>query len=380
MRLAYVVNNAAFFVSHRLPIAKAMLERGCIVALFVGRAGSDELESQAIEELGGSDVSFHRASFKGSRINPVAELVGVVDLLLAIRRFKPDIMHCVSPKGVLYGALVARILNVRGVVLAVSGMGHLFTVKKKKLDIINLLYRSLYRHIFSYLLNNSSVRVIVQNQDDREFIRKLGCPNERIKLIAGSGVNMELYENAGLSRKENIVLFPARLLADKGIFEYVTAARNLKKKFPNWRFLIAGAADYDNPSALTGDEITAICSDGDLEWLGHVRDMASLYMRTDIVCLPSYREGMPKALLEAAAAYCAVVTTDVTGCREAIINGVTGDFVPVRNATKLEMFLEKLIKDESRRERYGRNARAHAERCFSINIVIKETIETYEKF
>ena len=379
MRLAYVVNNAAFFVSHRLPIAEEMLERGHSVALFVGRAGSDELESQATEKLSGSNIAFHRASFQGSGLNPFAELVGFVNMLLAIRRFNPDIMHCVSPKGVLYGALAAKLLKVPGVVLAISGMGHLFTSKLKS-NVINSSFRIMYKHMLSYFIRSSSVRVIVQNHDDQDFIHKLGCSNERINLIPGSGVNLDLYENADLCGKENAVLFPARLLADKGIFEYITAASNLKKKFPNWRFLIAGAADYDNPSAVTRDEIRLICDDSDLEWLGHVSDMPSLYMRANIVCLPSYREGMPKALLEAAAAYCAVVTTNVTGCREAVIDKITGDLVSVKNAIELEICLENLIKDESRREQYGRNARLEAEKRFSIDSVVDKTIGIYDAF
>lgn len=379
MRVAYVVNNAAFFVSHRLPIAKEMLEHGHHIYLFIGRAGSDELEDQAIEILNDSNISFHRAGFKGSGTNPFSESIGFMNMTLAIRKFKPDIMHCVSPKGVLYGALAAKLLKVPGVVLAISGMGHLFTFKSKS-NVIDSYFRLMYRYMLSYFIKNSSVRVIVQNRDDQDFIHKLGCSKQRINLIPGSGVNLDLYENADLCGKENIVLFPARLLADKGIFEYITAASSLKKKFPKWRFLIAGAADYDNPSAVTREEIRLICDDTDLEWLGHVSDMPSLYMRANIVCLPSYREGMPKALLEAAAAYCAVVTTNVTGCREAIIDKITGDLVSVKNAIELEICLENLIKDVSRREQYGRNARLEAEKRFSIESVVDETIGIYGAF
>ena len=379
MRVAYVVNNAAFFVSHRLPIAIEMVGRGHSVGLFVGKAGSEELELEALKSLQRAEVKVHRAPFKGSGLNPVAELFGFVKMLLAIRRFKPDIMHCVSPKGVLYGALIAKILNVSGVILAISGMGHLFTSTLKS-SVIKAFFGLGYRWTLSYLLKDNSVRVIVQNRDDQDLILKLGCSKERIELIVGSGVNLRLYANADLCGKENVVLFPARLLAEKGIFEYITAASNLKKKFPSWRFLIAGAADYDNPSAVTRDEIRSICDETDLEWLGHVSDMPSLYMRANIVCLPSYREGMPKALLEAASARCAVVTTNVTGCREAVIDGVTGDLVPVKDAIKLEICLENLIKDESRCEEYGRNARLEAEKRFSIDSVVDKTIGIYDAF
>ena len=378
MRLAYVVNNAAFFVSHRLPIAIEMIRRGHSVALFVGRAGSEQLEMEAMKILQRADISVHRATFKGSGLNPISELFGFMRMLVAIRKFKPDIMHCASPKGVLYGAFAAKVLKVRVVVLAISGMGHLFTPHKKwRLTAASL--RLVYKTVLSHFLKSRFVRVIVQNHDDLNLVLQLGGSKGKIILIKGSGVDLDLYKHAHPRLKAKIVLFPARLLAEKGIFEFLAAARSLKQKYPNWRFLVAGAAGYDNPSALTRNQIESICDEGDIEWLGHRDDMPSLFMEADIVCLPSYREGMPKALLEAAAAHCAVITTDVPGCREAIVENITGELVPAKDSIKLELCIETLIQNEAKCENYGRNGRNLALKEFSIDAVIAETIKLYER-
>ena len=175
-----------------------------------------------------------------------------------------------------------------------------------------------------------------------------------------------------------MVLLPARMLKDKGVEEFVEAARRIKAEAPDWRFVLAGAAGYDNPSAIGDAQLQSWQEEGCVEWLGHVNDMVPLFRDSAIVCLPSYREGMPKALLEAAAAGCAVVTSDVTGCREAVDAGVTGELVPVRNVDALADTLLSLIKSESRRHAYGVNGQARAKALFSVDSVVNQTMEIYK--
>jgi glycosyltransferase involved in cell wall biosynthesis len=168
------------------------------------------------------------------------------------------------------------------------------------------------------------------------------------------------------------------MLLDKGVLEFVEAARVLKASAPEWKFVLAGTADYYNPSSIASTQIQAWQSEGIVEWLGHVDDITPLFHQASIVCLPSYREGMPKALLEAAAAGCAVVTTDTTGCREAIIPGVTGNLVPVRDSVALATSLLTLMRDRAQRERYGYAGRKLAIERYGIEAVVEKTLEIYQ--
>ncbi len=377
-RIAYVVNHAAFFVSHRLPVAVGAREAGFDVSLLTGRAGSKLMEQTAVMRLREKSVLHRRASFSSSGMNPLIELIGVLQLVWFVFRFKPDILHCASPKGVLYGGLAARICRVHGLVLAISGMGYAYTGGNDQRG-VRAFVRGVYEVLAGFAFRHPNVRIIVQNLDDYQAVINKGMTQRStVSLIQGSGVDLSLFEGSTSSDKSRIVLLPARMLRDKGIEEFVRAAKKIKHAAPDWRFVLAGTAGYDNPSSIDVAQLQAWQAEGFVEWLGHVYDIAPLFRESAIVCLPSYREGMPKALLEAAAAGCAVVTTDVTGCREAVEPGVTGDLVPVSNSDALAEVILSLIKDEPRRRAYGANAQVRARARFSLDSVISQTIKIYE--
>jgi glycosyltransferase involved in cell wall biosynthesis len=378
-RIAYVVNHAAFFVSHRLPLADGARREGFDIRLLTGQAGSKEMEQSAIMQLRATGLVHWRAAFKSSGMNPLIELLGLLQLACFILWFRPVIVHCASPKGVLYGGLVARICRVRGLVLAISGMGYAYTTVTER-SVMRSLVRRVYDALAGLAFHHPNVRVIVQNQDDRQAVIDKGLVRaSSVFLIPGSGVDLSLFEGCTAFNKSNIVLLPARMLKDKGIEDFVKAARRIKAAAPDWRFVLAGAAGYDNPSSIGEAQLQTWQAEGCVEWLGHVNDMTSLFRESAIVCLPSYREGMPKALLEAAAAGCAVVTTDVTGCREAVEPGVTGDLVPVRDCNALADVILSLINDESRRRFYGAKGQERARAMFSVDSVVCQTMKIYEE-
>lgn len=378
-RIAYVVNHAAFFVSHRLPLAHGARQEGFDICLLTGQAGSKEMEQSAVMQLRAAGVVHRRAAFRSSGMNPLIELLGVLQLACFILWFRPDIVHCASPKGILYGGLVARICRVRGLVLAISGMGYAYTTGTERSGVRSLV-RRVYDALAGLAFHHPNVRVIVQNQDDRQAVINKGLTHaSSLSLIPGSGVDLSLFEGCTAYNKSSIVLLPARMLKDKGIEEFVEAARRIKAVAPDWRFVLAGAAGYDNPSSIGEIQLQSWQAEGCVEWLGHVNDMNSLFRESAIVCLPSYREGMPKALLEAAAAGCAVVTTDVTGCREAVEPGVTGDLVPVRDSNALADVILSLIKDESRRRAYGIKGQERARAMFSVDSVVSQTMKIYKE-
>jgi glycosyltransferase involved in cell wall biosynthesis len=376
-RLCFVVNHGAFFTSHRLPIAEAAMKAGWQVTLVTGQAGSVQMEKQAVERIAGAGIAHTRTCFRSDGVNPIRELFGLLQLTFYLIRTRPDVVHCVSPKGVLYGGIASRLAGIRGVVLAVSGMGYAFTEDKTKSFtryVIAFVYRALARFAFGH----ENRRVIVQNIDDREALLRAGFVKaHQLILIPGSGVDLSSFQGIRIEEKSRLVIFPARMLRDKGVYEYVEAVRHIKSRVPDWRFVLAGAADYHNPTSVSQAQIEQWQQEGLIEWLGHVENMVSYFADASIVCLPSYREGMPKALLEAAAAGCAVITTDSVGCKEAIIPGSTGDLVPVRDVDKLTTALYELISDRDRREAYGKAGMQLANSRFGIDLVICRTLNIY---
>ena len=378
-QLTFVVNHAAFFVSHRLPIAQAAQRCGYKVDLLTGQAGSMSMELAAEHALMSSGITHCRVAFKSAGINPVIELWGLLQLVWRLRRQRPDLVHCASPKGLLYGGLAARLAGVRGVVLAVSGMGYAFTAAGHK-SVLRSFVGTVYRWLARLAYGHRNKRVIVQNMDDMRTVLEAGFAKpDEVRLIPGSGVDLRSLVDAVIENKLPIILFPARMLVDKGVLEFVEAARLLKGRVGAWRFVMAGTADYQNPSSVPRQQIEAWQAEGLVEWLGHVEDMAPLYAQASIVCLPSYREGMPKALLEAAAAGCAVITSDTIGCREAILPGDTGDLVPVRDSRALADALLSLIDCRERRERYGHTGRSLAISRYSVDVVVDRTLEIYKE-
>ncbi len=377
--IVFVVNHAAFFVSHRLPIAKALISQGVPVRLLTGQGASPSMEEAAVQELAAAGVPHTRVRFRSSSVNPLGELVGVLQLLYFLLRWRPVLVHCVSPKGILYGGLASRLARVPAVVLAISGMGYGFISEAPRSlcrSFVGIIYQTLAKSAFQHCCK----RVITQNNDDRAYVidHRLAVPDETA-VIQGSGVDLDALVGASLEVKQPIVLLPARMLKDKGVAEFVQAAAVLKHGYPTWRFVLAGAADYESPSSISASQLDQWKREGRVEWLGYVADMSTLYRQASIVCLPSYREGMPKALLEAAAAGCAVVTTNVVGCRDAVVVGHTGLLVPPRDAAALAEALKTLLEDRKLRESFGYHGRERAIKRFGVDAVVAATLELYRE-
>ena len=387
-RLVFVVNNAAFFESHRLPVAQRALAEGFSVGLCTGAEASATLARSAAPRLARSGVQHWRMAFRSAGINPLVEAWGLLQLVLRLRRERPTVVHCASPKGVLYGGIAARLAGVPSVVLAISGMGYAFTSncgdgpQPLWRRALRRLARGLARRVIggasAFAFGHQNKRVIVQNEDDRQAVCTQGLARaDEVRLICGSGVDLARFVHLPLAGRGPLVVLPARLLKDKGVLEFADAARLLRPLLPDWRFVLVGTADYDNPSAVPRQRIEQWRREGLLEWWGHVEDMPGVYRQASIVCLPSYREGMPRVLLEAAAAGCAVVTSDAIGCRDAISPGQTGDLVPVGDAAALAKVLLALMRDPERCRRYGAEGRARAIALYDLMAVVDAHMGIY---
>jgi glycosyltransferase involved in cell wall biosynthesis len=379
VKILYVVNHAAFFVSHRLPIALAARDKGYKVDLLTGQAGSASMEAIATERLKSVSLRHERVSFKSAGLNPITELIGFIGLIKRINKIQPTLIHCISPKGIIYGGLAARFCKTKNLVLAISGMGFAFTQGNSS-NLLRYFISKAYLLLFTFVLKHPNLCVIVQNKDDFCGVSKLSnLDPARIRLIPGSGVELEMFIDSKIEAKSPIILFPARILWDKGAGEFIEAATHLKELMPEWRFILAGAADYQNPTSVPVKLLEQLNAEQVIEWVGHVDDMTPFFCKASIVCLPSYREGMPKCLLEGAAAGCAIVTTDTIGCREAILPGQSGLLVPVRDSEALKNALYLLMCDRELCESFGRSGRELAINKFGLDAVIKSTLSIYRE-
>jgi len=309
--------------------------------------------------------------------NPFEELRAMYSIWRLYRSLRPDLVHLVTIKPYLYGGWVARLAEVPGVVSAVAGLGSGFI----RADWRSRLLRALLYPIYRLALGHPNQRVIVQNQDDASVLVDWGVLNsQKIRLLRGSGVDISAFTQLKEQDGVPTVCFAARLLRDKGVYDFVDAARLLHERGVQARFWLAGDADPKNPTGLTESELQALRDERTVKVLGFQKDIPALYAQSHIVCLPSfYGEGIPKALLEAAAASRVVVTTDHTGCREAIIAQVSGLLVPVKSPEKLADALQWLIEHPIERAAMGKAGRLLAEREFAIEKIVQGHLDIYRE-
>ena len=370
IKLVILINDLSFFCSHRLPIAEAAMDKSINVVIGYGELGG--ADPQLLEQKG-LKVSF--VPMKRGSINVFKDLQSLFYIWRFFKKEKPDIAHLVTIKPYLYGGLIARLTGIPALVSAISGLGVLFIHKDLKSKILKFLLYPLYRLAF----NHSNQVVIAQNQEDVKVLEGWGVlSSHKVQLLKGSGVQLEEFINLEDAPGIPVVCFASRLLLDKGVYDFVSAARLLKKRKIQARFFLAGDLDTQNPKGINMKDLKKIKEEGFVEILGYQKDIPSLYSRSHIICLPSYREGLPKALLEAAAASRAVVTTDVPGCRDAIIPNITGLLVPVRDSEALANAIQDLIKNPEKRKIMGKAGRELAKKEFAIENIVDAHLKIYK--
>lgn len=367
--LLIVVNDPGFFVSHRLPIAIEAKQQGFEV-------GAATPEGDAVATIESAGITHYPIRMTRSGVNPFDELRSVLSIAQVIRRTRPDIVHLVTIKPVLYGGIVARMLRVPALVSAVSGLGTAFTDGGGP---VAFLRKWLALTLYRLALKHGNQRVIVQNQSDRAVLTEYaGLVPEKTLLLRGSGVDLEKFAFRPEPRGPVVALFAARLLASKGIREFVDAARRLGERGSTIEFCIAGLPDPGNPSSVTQEEFESWDDAENIRTLGHRTDMENVLAEASIVALPSYYgEGLPKVLIEAAACGRAVITTDFPGCRDAIEPGRSGLLVAPRSSDELADAIESLAGDPETRRAMGRAGRALAEKEYDIRHIVERHIDAY---
>jgi glycosyltransferase involved in cell wall biosynthesis len=365
-RILFVATEAAFFVTHRLTIALRAREEGydVHVATPVGRLQ---------EVILANGLQWHRIRVS-RRTRLVQEALAVVSLTRLYRRVRPDLVHHIAIKAVLYGTIAARIARVPAVVNAIAGLGYAFDPQRGR----SLLGRAV-RFAMGVALRHPNMTVIFQNvEDQRRFVDQGWIQASQARLIRGSGVDPSVFRPAGghVEPERLLVVFASRLLRSKGVEDFVEAARRLAGN--QARFAVVGDLDPDNPDSISEEDLEGWRSEGAVEVWGRRTDMPEVLRQTSIFVLPTYYlEGVPRALIEAASSAVPVVTTNTPGCRDIVQHGENGLLVPPRDVDALVTALRILLSDPRRREEMGRLGRIRVLEHFTLDGVVDQTTEIY---
>lgn len=364
-KLLFFVTEDWYFVSHRLSLALAAKHAGYEVSVVTRVRQHGEV----IRAAGLKLIPFENS--RGS-VNPFSELSTLLRLIILFRRERPDIVHNVAMKPVLYGSIAGFIAQVPHIINALAGMGWIFASGSG----FARWLKPVARRSLGLLLRSGIT--LVQNPDDARLLVQIGIPELNIRRIAGAGVDLQYFLPKPEPAGTPVIVLPARLLWDKGLGEFISAARLLKQQGIKARFVLAGEPDPANPSSVSQDQIARWVAEGIVEYFGWVKDMPALLAESHVVCLPSYYgEGIPKSLIEAAAAGRPIVTTDMPGCREIVHHDDNGLLVPPQNPELLAGALLQLIRDPALRRQMGARGRIRAEQEFGLETVIKQTLAIY---
>lgn len=369
-KILFLITEDWYFWSHRLPLARAARDSGFEV-LIATRVHDHK---KCIEQEGFRliPISLERKSRRLFK-----ELQGFIEIVKIYKREKPDIVHHVAIKPVLYGSWAAKISKVPFIVNAIAGLGFIFVAQGKKSSMIRRLAQLAYKTAF---LPKNTIGIF-QNPDDLNlFINSKILKKKRTVIIRGSGVDTSVYKNTPEKNGAPCIVLASRMLWDKGIGEYIDAARQLREQGMQYRFLLIGDPDPENPMSIPKKVLERWSQDGIVEWKNHSDEIPEIFANANIVVLPSYREGLPKVLLEAASCGRAIVATDVPGCREIVRNNENGFLIPPYDSKALAEAIKHLAIHKEKRMSMGQRNREIVVNEFAEEIVVKKTMKIYNHF
>jgi len=374
-KILFNITEDWFFLSHFLSRALSAKKNGFEIYVCCNETS----KKQIIEDYG---INFISLPYKRPNINPIYEIYILIRLILIVSNVKPDIIHNIALKPIIQGSIASRLLNLKAVVNAPVGMGFVFTSMSFKARILKPILTFLLR-IFLNSPNGekNKKKVIFENSDDLNYFKKLKAINSNNALVI-SGAGVEIDQTFLKRRRQNKipkVVLIARMLKDKGIYEFFEAFQILKNKEIKCQFVLVGDVDPLNPTSLKRSTLEKWQDEKAIQWLGWIDDIQNILLETDILCLPSYREGLPKSLVEGAAAGLPLVATDTVGCREVVIEGHNGFLVPIKDSIKLASAIEKLILDSSLRKSMGRESYKMAISKFSSSKINTLTLKVYNE-
>ncbi len=395
-KLLYLVTEDWYFCSHRIAHARAAREAGfeVVVAAHVNDSPTDDGAVNGETAAAQISAAATQIRAEGFRLvplalhrrsrNPLRELASIAELVRLYARERPDLAQHVALKPALYGSIAARLTGVPAYVNSIAGLGYVFISR----DFLAYLLRPFIRFTLRLLLNHKRGHVIVQNPDDMEMLEIAGIARcGHISLIPGSGVDTDAFAPSPPATDKNLAadetspplaVLASRMLWDKGVGELVAAARILKREGTKLRVVLVGEPDPANPASIPLATLEEWQREGAVEWWGHREDMAEILKSAQMAVLPSYREGLPLSLLEAAACALPLIASNVPGCREIVRHGESGLLVPARDAEALATALARLAQDPHMREKMGGEARRMVEEHFAQPLITAQTVDLYK--
>jgi glycosyltransferase involved in cell wall biosynthesis len=369
IKLLFLVNNDHYFCSHRLPVALSAKLSGYEVIVVTRLRDHGSI----ITNNGFKAINLH---FSRAYKNVVKDFFVLLKLIRIYVTEKPNIVHHVGLKACLFGSIASIFVKETKSINAITGLGYLFISQ----TLLTRMIRNLIEPFLRVLLKREKSWVIFQNTEDMNLFIKnnIARPNKSV-LILGSGVDTSLYIPQEKTTQKKVVMLASRMLKHKGIIEFVNAAKRCHEINLGFRFVLVGPVDQDNPAAISEQQIKLWENDGIIEWWGERNNMHKILHEADIVCLPSYREGLPKILLEAAACGLPIITTDTPGCREVVKNNRNGFLVPVGDDIRLAEAIATLAKSQKQSSEMGKVGRGIVCQKFSIELVVEKTLGLYNK-
>ena len=371
-KLLFLVNDLDYFISHRLVIAKKALSEGYKVIVVYGSK-----KEKFYEELLDLNIKYVYLKIQRGGINPIQEIISIVKVYSLFCKERPDIVHLVTIKPYLYGGIAARFASIPNVVSAIAGLGSLFSSKYISFRV------SLYAliPIFKFAFNHPNQTIIVQNLNDKRVLEKKKIiTKNNVVLINGSGIKISKFNPNARKDINPTIVMASRLIKEKGIYEFVEAAQQIKIKFRNVKFLLAGEIDEGNPNSISIEKIKHWKKKKIIEVIGYEKNIPKLFSKSHIICFPSYyNEGLPKVLQEAAASGRPVITSINPGCIDAIINNKTGIAVPPKNINALVDAIEYLLDHPEIGEQMGIEGRKLAEKYFDESLIVDQHLKIYKK-
>lgn len=368
-KIFIVINEDLFFLTHRKNLGLYLINKGWTVFVLATRTNDkyvDEIQSYGFIFI---DIPFERSGY-----NIFREVKTIHFLIKTKRKNRPSIVMNVGLKAILWGGLMAKLCKLP-VISAVSGLGYLFINQQERFK------QRLLFLLFRCLLPSKRHHIVFQNEEDKEIFLSHRIISEKdTGIIKGMGVNLKEYKPLPFADKPKIqFLLSGRMLADKGIFEFIEAARKVSEKYRHASFVLAGSIDKKNPTGISEEQLTKMIDGTEISWIGYQKEMIPVYEKSDVVVLPSYREGFPKVLIEAEAIGRPVITTDVTGCKDTVKDGFNGFLVPVKNVNLLAQSMEKFLEYPDLKFSMGKNAEIWAKDNFDCEKINEAFLQIMEQ-
>ena len=373
-KIVFIANTCWYIYNFRNKLLKDIIKSNYEVFIIA----PEDRYSQKLKEFGCKVFDWH---LNRSSINPILEIYSILNLIVHLKKNNPDLVHNFTLKSCLYGTIAAKFSGVKNIVNSVTGLGHLFINNSILMRLIRLFLKPIYRFVF----NSKGTKIIFQNIDDQRYFLKLGVLKD-IKnsfVIKGSGVDSQFFKPFDSTnsrfKKPFKILFPSRLILEKGIKEVLEAHNSLLKKGENIQLLIAGEIDKGNRSAINREYKKYMLSQKNIKILGHKEDLRKVYSESDIVLLPSWREGLSRSLLEAASMSKPIITTNTPGCKDIIDHGLNGLLVPIKDPKAIELAIIFLKRNNKIAKKFGQKVRLKVVEKFDVKLINKQTFDVYKK-